>query len=781
MNKEKLKNPFIKVLWEDVNENLTSEKIKRVKAYFEKKYASRNVKVYTKVLTTKKTVSLSSIETSENILDKNYQKKIIKEFIDENKINVNWNLINKLDDKVNVIFDEQNVNKLKNNRWELKRIEFSNFLSYGDNNVIDFTKFKGITLIESEPKNFGGKSTASHDLLKFLFFNSTSKTKVNADIFNSFRENDTVHVKGEIVIDGYTYIIERKLTRKLSKNNEYNVTNKLEFFKIDENGNIINLNGEQRRETENFITTAIGSEEDFLMTIMTTGQNLEDLIESKPTQRGNILTKFLGLETIKIKEDIAKEIYNDWSKKLISNTYNITNIQNEQNNLLISIDDNKNKINELNKEIKYNEKDIEGFNLLIENLLLKKKHVDDNDMLIFNESSTLLNIQNLKNNLDDLTNKFNDVNVVEPTKYYLESEHDELNKKINDLTLKFNLNNQTISNNRNNITKLKNSTVCPTCKRELENISYENEINELTTINENLSKENNEIVSEGRLLREKESEYKILKNELFTYERNKLLKAKYELEIEQKKNELNILETKLEKYYTNKNNLEENKKIDLEIQVNKSKLLSLNNLLRNNVVLVEKLKNDIGTFETKMEQNSELIKKINAEQDYLNIFKVYLQIFGKNGLSKVILRNMIPLLNQELHELLIDSCYFSLELTINEKNEIDFIMIDNETRVVKNLMAGSGYEKTISSLALRAVLTKISILPKPNIMVMDEIFGKIADENLEMVGDFFKKIRNYFDHILLIVHNPLIRNWSDNIIMIKKENNISSIDYITVN
>jgi DNA repair exonuclease SbcCD ATPase subunit len=61
---------------------------------------------------------------------------------------------------------------------------------------------------------------------------------------------------------------------------------------------------------------------------------------------------------------------------------------------------------------------------------------------------------------------------------------------------------------------------------------------------------------------------------------------------------------------------------------------------------------------------------------------------------------------------------------------------------------------------------------------MDEVFGKIADENLEMVGEFFKKIKIYFDHILVISHNPLIRNWSDNLIMIKKDNNISLIENI---
>ena len=105
-------------------------------------------------------------------------------------------------------------------------------------------------------------------------------------------------------------------------------------------------------------------------------------------------------------------------------------------------------------------------------------------------------------------------------------------------------------------------------------------------------------------------------------------------------------------------------------------------------------------------------------------------------------------------------------------------MIDNETRVVKSLNSGSGYEKTISSLALRSILTKVSSLPKPNIIVMDEAFNAVANDNLELVGEFFKKIKNYFEHIFVISHNPLIRNWSDNLIMIRKDENVSSIDYV---
>ena len=81
----------------------------------------------------------------------------------------------------------------------------------------------------------------------------------------------------------------------------------------------------------------------------------------------------------------------------------------------------------------------------------------------------------------------------------------------------------------------------------------------------------------------------------------------------------------------------------------------------------------------------------------------------------------------------------------------------------------------ISSLALRAILSKFSSLPKPNITVFDEVFGKVSNENLQMVKEFFLKLKEYFDCVFLITHNPLVREWGDSVITVKKTNNVSTI------
>jgi DNA repair exonuclease SbcCD ATPase subunit len=74
-------------------------------------------------------------------------------------------------------------------------------------------------------------------------------------------------------------------------------------------------------------------------------------------------------------------------------------------------------------------------------------------------------------------------------------------------------------------------------------------------------------------------------------------------------------------------------------------------------------------------------------------------------------------------------------------------------------------------------MAKVCSLPKPNITVFDEVFGKISNDNLEMVYEFFIKIKEYFENILVITHNPMISNWSDNIIKITKTDNISKVSH----
>ena len=774
-------NPHIKVTWADTSESFTPEKIKSVKEYFKQKYNTRFVKVITKIVDESSDAVLKSLEVSDSILEPEYQKKLMKDFLKENDIKVNIDYIDRLDNKVNEELFQKEESRVKYNRWYIKTIEFDNFLSFGKGNKIDFTELDGITVVESTPRNFGGKTTATVDLLLFLFFNTTTKATKNSEIFNRFlKDSSYVRAKGVISIDGDDYIIERTISRKLNRSNEFNVSGELSFSKILPDGTTQNLSGEQRRETEKFITTAIGTQEDFLSTILTTGSNLESLIESKPTARGQILSKFLGLDNLREKERICSSLKNDYSKKLISNTNNRFTLEQD-------IEKYHKDIVEKDELIQQKNKSLDDFTNNLKKLedrkekILSEKHTDvDEDLVKTNPTTIKREISDVNDKIKSISKTLKETKVKEPKEYYLEDKHDSIKDKIRDLNFQVKEDELTIERHQDKIKQLTEGSVCPTCKRPLEGVDHTKEIDsikkEIKTVETNIKKTNKNVDKST----EEEKKFSTLKKEYDLYERNKLVNARYELEIDQKKLDLEKLEQKLDYFETNKKKHERNIEINKELIILRTKIDTASSEIKQCNIQIERSKNEISNLKERIETNKQLIVKIKQEEEIIKTYDIYMSVFGKNGISKTILKRMIPLLNMELSHLLDDSCFFKLEVSMNKKNELEFMMIDSDTRVVKPLFAGSGYEKTIASLALRSVLTKVSSLPKPNIVVMDEVFGKIADENLEMVGEFFKKIKNYFEHIFVISHNPLVRNWSDNLLMIEKEENISTIKSVSV-
>jgi hypothetical protein len=149
-------NPIIQVVWEDLPENFTQDKIKSVKHYFSKKYNTTNVNVLTKAKQTQ-SENMQSIDVSVNIGDTNYQLDLLKNFIEskgyKDKTDDILSINRMVENKMNG--DEENQSQFK--KWYIRNIEFSNFLSYGENQRLDFDKLNGIVVVESDPPNFGGK------------------------------------------------------------------------------------------------------------------------------------------------------------------------------------------------------------------------------------------------------------------------------------------------------------------------------------------------------------------------------------------------------------------------------------------------------------------------------------------------------------------------------------------------------------------------------------------------------------------------------------------------
>ena len=768
---ETLENPYVQIVWEDTPENVTQERIKSVKQYFQKKYNTTNVNVITKVRNVDET-AVQSVDVSTNIMDKNYQVELVKSYLRSKGYDEHIDKVLELDMAVEnrILSTSEEVGSFK--KWYIKKIEFSNFLSYGEDQVLDFEKCNGITVIESNPPNFGGKTVLTVDLLMFLFFNTTTKTNKAEEIFNRFTNRDKVVVRGEITIDGDDYIIARGIERKKAKSGEWNVKTELDFFKKLPNGELQNFTGEQRRETEAFIKNSIGEQEDFLMTILTTATNLEDLLEAKPTARGQVLSKFLGLEFLKKKEETGKELYSEFSRGMLSNVYNTEKLKQdnenlEQQNITLSgqINDAKERLVDVNARIAKGVEFRDG--------LVKSKFTDlDHELVILNPEQLDMQLESLKREKVKIQNDIDSVYVVEPSSYYHEDEHDAIKEEYNkNYKEKVQLDTK-ISDIESLKSSVNNGIKCEHCGIELMNAAITQEkISQLA----GLITQRDTISTLMQDLSGREKGFVDLKRQFDEYEKNKLIKEKHEVSLESNELKIENLVNKQKRYFEVQEKIKKNKDIDEKIikadirlnelymeQKNYEKVENVNNLsIENNNIQINK--------------NKEMIEKIGDEFKRERIYKMYQEVFGKNGISKMIMKTMMPIINSELQRLLQDSCYFNLEIRISDKNEVEFVMVDNSTGVEKLMTSGSGYEKTIASLALRSVLSKICSLPKPNVIVMDEVFGKISNDNLEMVYEFFIKIKDYFEKRVVITHNPLISNWADNIVRITKTDNISTV------
>jgi DNA repair exonuclease SbcCD ATPase subunit len=758
-------------VWEDLQENFTQDKMKSVKHYFQKKYNTTNVNVVTKVKNVD-TETMQTVDVSMNITDVNYQLDLLKKFLESKGYGEHLTSILELNKTVENKMKEDDSETTQFKKWYIRNIEFSNFLSYGENQRLNFDKLNGIVVVESDPPNFGGKTVLTVDLLMFLFFNETTKTSKAEEVFNRFTDKDSVVVKGEITIDGEDYIIVRNIERKKSKKGEWNVKTELDFFKKLHDGSLQNFTGEQRRETEAFIKNSIGTKEDFLMTILTTATNLEELLESKPTARGQVLSRFMGLEFLKKKEEVAKEIYSSFSKSKLSNIYNSEELKQD-------IESFENKITELEGQIETFKGEVKEIEDGIakgkdyRDSMLKKKHSDiDKEIALLNPEKTKEQIETLNKEKQSYVDLLSTLKVVEPKQFYEEDKHDKVKEDYkNKFQSKIELETKI-----SEIEKLKSEVdggiKCEHCGIELMNAAItQQKISELDGFTQ--QKKVIEKLMTG--LSNKEKEFVETKRQFDEYEKNKLIKEKYDLSVESCDLKISGLEDKLKRWGDVQDKIKTNDQIDSMLIKADLKLESYDRLLKEKNNQISSNEYSIKSNQEKITNNKNLIVKIKEEESKDKIYKMYLESYGKNGVSKIIMKTMMPLINSELQRLMEDSCYFKLEIRINDKSEVEFIQVDNNSGIEKLMTSGSGYEKTIASLALRSVLSKVCSLPKPNVVVFDEVFGKISNDNLEMIFEFFVKIKDYFDKIFLISHNPMINQCSDTIVKISKQNNISKL------
>ena len=778
-------NAKVVVKWNVHQTNYTKELEKSIISLMAQKYniSEKNIRVETNYTALNECGAITS-DDAKNIYDPKFQHELMKEFIKVNNIEgIDFEDIIKIDSQINALIDYDSYNKSK--RYEIKWVKWGNFLSYGPDNYFDFTNLHGLVLLNGEPANKSGKSTFAYDLLHFLLFGktNTNKAKTLGELFNNYLPDERIlNVEGCINIDGDDYIIRRTLTRPVDGKKSKTVTNKVEYYKLDENGNETllpenNEAGASTTATSKIIKDALGNENDFDLIISANAKDLDSLISLTETEKGRLLTRWIGLSIIEDKDIKARE---KWNKEIsigrYSDMYNATQLEADINNLTEAITESEKIIADNNKKIEECNRRISEYNKTRDSLLAAKPTIDDNLLKI--DSTTLQrSIDSLIEEgkikaaeAERITKEINEIGNIE----YSENEFLKITNENNALVASIAEIKANINNLKNTNASLVKSEYCPTCHRKLEGVNHSASIvaNEVKI---------EEYTQQGIACKKKSDELAQLINEMSN--KRSLVFKKNQLELKLAAINTNIASKRLE--YKEKNQLLKDITKNIEAITINSKLDADINVTNASISTEEKVKSNLERDNisryAEIESNKQTIAlrktyllKIAEERKIERNWKIYLQMIGKDGISKMVLRNTLPIINNELNRLLGDVSDFKVEIVMNDKNDIEFLLIRDD--IVTKLSAASGLEKTQAALALRVVLGNMSRLSKPPFILLDEVLGTVAKENYDDMKKLYDKIAEYFDYILHITHIADITDWhSGGVITVKKENNISSL------
>ena len=772
----------VKIQWNVAQSNYSRELENSMIALMAKKYGipAKNIVVEPNYITANNSGVLSS-ETVQSIHDPKFQQELMKQYIINNDIkDVDFEEIIKIDSQINSLIDYDAYDKGK--RYTIKWVKWSNFLSYGPDNYFDFTTLNGLVLLNGEPANKSGKSTFAYDLLHFLLFGktNTNNAKNLGELFNNYLpEARTINVEGCINIDGEDFIIRRTLTRPAQGKKAKTVTNKVEYYRLAEDGSEEILPEDNKQEASTTATTklikeALGNESDFDLIISANAKDLDNIISLTETEKGRLLSRWIGLSIIEDKDIKARE---KWNKEIsvgrFSDMYNQVQLESDIENLTTENKHNEGCIKALNEQISTHDKSITE-NQSNKDMLLSSMREIDTALLKVDVTTLQASIDAL---IDDGKRKNSEVTIIEEQikeigeVSYSEEEYKKMKSEnerlINDMAeTRMKINNLKSTNKA-----LESAEICPTCHRKLDNVDNSGQIEENKKIIQELT--DNGVAMKKRSDELVESMGVIEQKRAIAYKKSQLeLKlAALKTEIANKRAEYKEKSQTLKEIQKNKDAIAKNNEITAKI-----------NVITANINYSERAKreatSEINLLEREIVKNNESIAlkksylvKIEAERKTEKYWKLYLQMIGKDGISKMVLRNTLPIINSELNRLLGDVTDFRVEVVMNEKNDVDFLLIRDET--ITRLSAASGLEKTQAALALRVVLGKMSKLSRPPFILLDEVLGTVASENYDDMKKLYDKIVSYYDFVLHICHIDL--DWYDSIVTVQKIDNISRI------
>ncbi len=773
--------------------NLPSDKVRKAKAIAEMRWSPYSVVM----LNGKESSNMhdegnygNSILT-ENLRDISVQEKYINNYLAG--MELESDVIEKVlehNKKYNTLA-EQGEEVSRNVIWKIRKAEWGNLFNYGEKNQIDFSKLNGLVGIFG--RNYSGKSSIIDSIL-FTLFNTTSKgERKNVHVIN---QNKTKAIgKIEIDIGDKRYKICRNLekyTKRYKGRETQEAKVDLDFHLTSEDES---MNGTTRNETDANIRKRFGTMEDFLLTSMSSQLDSLSFVKEGSTKRKEILAKFLDLEIFDKKFKLAKkdaaelkgvvkrlqdkkwdkdiqkniEILEEIQEELVAQRARCGDITSKRAKLQSELDLIDGKINSIPAE----SIDIDKVTNEIKQIQKRKQHLKDKTQE-FN-----FKVWELEESLELKSKDFDIINIGELR--LKKASADAIEHKIKKTR-------QALDNwisqekvERNKIKMLDNHEYDPDCSFCCENKfvkdAHKAKESLLTTtdriahlqqhqrdLSDSLNSLNVEEVDQNIDLHVslQEGIHKIKR----TVEMNKL-------SIEGNKSKINLLQKEYEELCYKKQVYEENReaienlsaltkeKSDLEkaIQIKDNSFIKCQDRITK--ILVEE-----GSTQANLNNLKESRKELEEVEKEWVAYDLFLQCMHANGIPYQIIKQKLPLVNEEISKILSNIVDFEVFFESNDA-KLD-ILIKHPYYDPRPLSMGSGAEKTLASMAIRLALISITNLPKSELFILDEPATALDQEHMEGFTRLLRLIKNQFKTVILISHLDSLKDVVDTTIDINK-------------
>ena len=723
-----------------------------------------------------------------------YQYELIEDYLKRNHAITDNILvkIKKLNEEINNELPPARVKR--NINWKLKNFEFSNMFCYGENNYVDFTQLDGI--VGMFAPNASGKSTLL-DALSFCLFDVTSRTTKAASVLNNKKKSFNCKVNFEV--GGLDYFIERKASKR---ERDGHVKVNVNFWMIDDSGQTISLNGDQRRTTNYNINQVVGTYEDFILSTLSTQNNFTVFIDKTQKERKELLSTFMGTdifdslyqsandkisETQTLLRDFNKV---DYSKNLAELQKQTTLLQVKQTDLLSKKEKQVEKQNKLNtkiinltKKLKVVDDNIQDIDGLEDNLLIQgdefKKVLKDIDKT----NSEFNDLGNLLDEIETNITQYESDNINEQYSNFqtLQESRDEFQIEIDKLKVE-------VRNKLDKTEKLKGVNWDENCEHCMSNPltidARETEKNlekdkELAA--KYLDKKNEmdkEIEALNPIIEQKEK-YDEYKSSLVEAEfRERELKTNLQYFEERKKNinsSIETIEQNIKQYNEQKSNIKYNKKIKEDIQVVQDDLDDVDNVIVNLTSDITEVHADIKVGDSEMQNINRKIREIEELENKNQAYRYYLDAVRRDSVPYELLEKAIPTIEGEINNILGQLVDFQMSLDMDGKNINSNIVYDDVNQWPLEL--SSGMERFISSLAMRVGLINVSNLPRSNFLAIDEGWGTMDSDNINSVYNLFQYLKGQFQFALIVSHVDSMRDAVDTLLEITKDTEFSKIKF----